>query len=89
MCLRRRIGRARVVPFQPPAIRGVGNVGGFQLVVEEAAPSGTAMPLDGATIVATIRPPRPHAPSEDELARHAAFLGKIKNPIWNRLDGRG
>ena len=58
-------------------------------IVEEAAPSGTAMPLDGATIVATIRPPRPHAPSEDELARHAAFLGKIKNPIWNRLDGRG
>ena len=30
-------------------------------------------------------PPRPHAPSEEELARHAAFLAKIKDPIWNRL----
>jgi HAE1 family hydrophobic/amphiphilic exporter-1 len=26
------IGGARVVPFQPPSIRGVGNVGGFQFV---------------------------------------------------------
>ncbi|MCP3064140.1 multidrug efflux RND transporter permease subunit [Myxococcus sp. K38C18041901] len=32
-----RIGGARVVPFQPPAIRGVGAVGGFQFVVEDAA----------------------------------------------------
>ncbi|WP_224368885.1 efflux RND transporter permease subunit [Hyalangium versicolor] len=30
-----RIGGARVVPFQPPAIRGVGSVGGFQFVVED------------------------------------------------------
>jgi DNA polymerase-3 subunit epsilon len=33
----------------------------------------------------TIRPPRPHAASVEELARHAAFLGGIKDPIWNRL----
>ncbi len=32
-----RIGGARVMPFQPPAIRGVGNVGGFQFVVEDTA----------------------------------------------------
>jgi HAE1 family hydrophobic/amphiphilic exporter-1 len=32
-----RIGGARVVPFQPPAIRGVGSVGGFQFVVEDTA----------------------------------------------------
>ena len=37
------------------------------------------------TIVATVRPPRPHAPSEAELERHAAFLATIKDPIWNRL----
>jgi DNA polymerase-3 subunit epsilon len=36
-------------------------------------------------IVATIRPPRPHGPSLDELARHAAFLARMKDPIWNRL----
>jgi HAE1 family hydrophobic/amphiphilic exporter-1 len=33
------IGAARVLPFQPPAIRGVGTVGGFQFVVEDR--SGT------------------------------------------------
>jgi DNA polymerase III subunit epsilon len=38
------------------------------------------MPLNVA-----VRPARPHAASADELARHAAFLGGIKNPIWNRL----
>ncbi|MBZ4419030.1 efflux RND transporter permease subunit [Myxococcus sp. RHSTA-1-4] len=30
-----RIGGARVIPFQPPAIRGVGSVGGFQYIVED------------------------------------------------------
>ncbi|QSQ24598.1 multidrug efflux RND transporter permease subunit [Pyxidicoccus parkwayensis] len=30
-----KIGGARVIPFQPPAIRGVGSVGGFQFVVED------------------------------------------------------
>ncbi|AKQ64945.1 RND efflux system, inner membrane transporter CmeB [Myxococcus hansupus] len=29
------IGGARVLPFQPPAIRGVGSVGGFQYIVED------------------------------------------------------
>jgi DNA polymerase-3 subunit epsilon len=36
-------------------------------------------------IVATIRPPRPHAPSDEELARHAAFVATISNPIWGRI----
>jgi HAE1 family hydrophobic/amphiphilic exporter-1 len=30
-----RIGEARVMPFQPPTIRGVGSLGGFQFIVEE------------------------------------------------------
>ncbi|MBU8897789.1 multidrug efflux RND transporter permease subunit [Corallococcus sp. M34] len=30
-----RIGGARVIPLQPPAIRGVGGVGGFQFVVTD------------------------------------------------------
>jgi len=38
-----------------------------------------------APIVATIRPARPHAPSEAELVRHAAFLAGIPNPIWATL----
>jgi DNA polymerase-3 subunit epsilon len=36
-------------------------------------------------LTVTVRPPRLHAPSVDELARHAAFLTTIKNPIWGRL----
>jgi DNA polymerase-3 subunit epsilon len=31
------------------------------------------------------RPPRPHAASAEELARHAAFVAKLKNPIWLTL----
>ena len=30
------------------------------------------------------RPPRPHAASPDELAAHAAFLARIKEPLWLR-----
>ena len=30
------------------------------------------------------RAPRPHAPSADEEARHAAFLEKLNEPIWLR-----
>jgi DNA polymerase-3 subunit epsilon len=29
------------------------------------------------------REARPHAPSEEELARHSAFIGRIKESIWN------
>lgn len=51
--------------------------------------SAAAMRADSAPIVVTIRPPRPHAPSDEELMRHAAFLAGIVDPIWHRLDGRG
>jgi len=30
----------------------------------------------------TYREPRPHAASEGELARHAAFLATLADPIW-------
>jgi DNA polymerase III subunit epsilon len=57
---------------------------GLTLVAEEIAHAETA-PAASDLIVATIRPPRAHEPSLDELARHAAFLARMKNPIWNRL----
>lgn len=31
-----------------------------------------------------VRPPRPHAASADEIARHAAFIAKLTDPIWLR-----
>jgi DNA polymerase-3 subunit epsilon len=42
-----------------------------------------------APITIEVRPPRPHAPTEEELAAHAAFLQSIADPIWHRLEARG
>jgi DNA polymerase-3 subunit epsilon len=44
------------------------------LVVEEIA-SVDATPR-------VVRPARHFAPSEGELAAHAAFMTRVKNPIW-------
>ena len=56
-------------------------------LIDESQPAAGPR-LDEARIVATVRPPRPHTPSEQELARHAAFLAGIADPIWNRLEAR-
>ena len=59
---------------------------GLTLVAEAVVGAEEAALAEAADmIVATIRPPRPHEPTIDELARHAAFLARIKDPIWNRL----
>ncbi|MBX5483270.1 MAG: multidrug efflux RND transporter permease subunit [Myxococcaceae bacterium] len=44
-----KIGAAKVVPFQPPAIRGVGNVGGFQFVLEDTSSGRSLDELAQAT----------------------------------------
>jgi DNA polymerase-3 subunit epsilon len=33
---------------------------------------------------AVMRPPRPHAPSAEEAAAHAAFVATLKNPLWTK-----
>jgi HAE1 family hydrophobic/amphiphilic exporter-1 len=43
------IGGARVMPLQPPAIRGVGSVGGFQFIIEDV---GGSVSLDQLATVA-------------------------------------
>ncbi|MBK7535248.1 MAG: efflux RND transporter permease subunit [Myxococcales bacterium] len=43
------IGAARVVPFQPPAIRGVGSLGGFQFVLEDTSVGRSLAELSQAT----------------------------------------
>ncbi|QDE70018.1 efflux RND transporter permease subunit [Myxococcus xanthus] len=43
------IGGARVLPFQPPAIRGVGSVGGFQYIVEDVDGTSSLDDLAAAT----------------------------------------
>ena len=35
------------------------------------------------------RPPRPHAPSDAELARHAAFIQKLVDPLWELAPSAG
>jgi len=53
-----------------------------------AEPIEIAAPVDigEAPITFTVRPPRPHAPTDEELARHAAFVATLTDPIWGRLD---
>ncbi len=47
------IGEAKVLPFQPPAIRGVGQVGGFQFIVEDTSGLGSLDNL-GASVGALV-----------------------------------
>ena len=35
-----------------------------------------------AAVKRILRPARPHAPSEEELAAHTEFLAKLKAPLW-------
>ena len=62
---------------------------GLGLVAEviDTGDIGGVPVADPDMIVATIRPPRPHAPTADELERHSAFLATIKDPVWARLQG--
>jgi len=39
-----------------------------------------------ASATLKFRPPRPHAPSEEELQAHSLFLAEIADPIWTRLE---
>ena len=60
---------------------------GLSLAVEtaEAAVAPSTGRTDSAPIIIQVRPPRPHHPSEEELARHAAFVTSLVDPIWNKL----
>ena len=53
-------------------------------LVEDVADMAAAEAVLTATPL-VIRPARPHAPSEEELARHAAFVANIKDPVWGRI----
>lgn len=49
-------------------------------LVPETGDAGASVLLLAAS--RPVRPARPHAASPAELAAHAAFLEKIKNPVW-------
>ncbi|MCE2509524.1 MAG: DNA polymerase III subunit epsilon [Alphaproteobacteria bacterium] len=44
--------------------------------------AGTKAAARVATTVKPQREARPHAPTEAELAAHAAFLARLKDPVW-------
>ena len=50
------------------------------LELQRAAPLRDAAPASRADRAA--RQPRPHAPTEAEVAAHAAFVATLKDPIW-------
>jgi DNA polymerase III subunit epsilon len=63
---------------------------GLTLVAELADEAVVARADEiAAPVTITVRPPRPHGPTEAEVARHAEFLGRIADPIWNRIGRAG
>ena len=61
---------------------------GLSLASTAAAAAKAEQSTASAPIVVTVRPPRPHVPSEAELQRHAAFVATLVDPIWTRLEAR-
>jgi DNA polymerase-3 subunit epsilon len=63
-----------------------GRQPGLDFAVATAARNGAILMPKAKAVAA--RPPRRHlpgaAPTAEELARHEAFLGKIKDPIWRK-----
>ena len=62
-------------------------IGGRQPGLSLAAgPGNGPATMDSAAPAAatTARAPRPHAPSDEEVAAHAAFVDTLKEPLWRR-----
>ena len=61
--------------------------GGRQIglgLVEETA-GAEIVEVVGNVTVRQPRAPRPHAPADEELERHRAFISKLVEPIWARF----
>ncbi len=59
-----------------------GRQAGLDLAGLPAAgvPAAGGLSLGGAPII--VRPPRPHVPTPEEAAAHAALLARLTDPIW-------
>lgn len=57
-------------------------VGGRQPDLQLASGGGAAQTTDPDGPAPDIRAARPHTPTMDEVAAHAEFMDRLKNPIW-------
>ena len=55
------------------------------LGLAEDVPASNVAASSEPALARPFRAPRPHQPSAAELQRHAGFLSRIKNPLWQRL----
>jgi DNA polymerase-3 subunit epsilon len=61
--------------------------GGRQIGLGLTADVPAADARTGAvTVDRPYRAPRPHRPSAEELARHAEFMARVSQPLWERYD---
>jgi DNA polymerase-3 subunit epsilon len=68
--------------------------GGRQIgfILAQESSTGPTVEITEIAVRATpriARPPRPHAASEAELARHAAFIQKLVDPLWDLVPSAG
>lgn len=63
-------------------------LGGRQIGLELAADAVVADPHDNPGVPTAaarpVRPARPHRATDEELARHSAFIAGLTNPLWTR-----
>ena len=59
-------------------------VGGREPGLLLNAKIATAAEMSAERRAAPVRSPRPHQPTDAESAAHAAFLARLKDPIWSK-----
>jgi DNA polymerase-3 subunit epsilon len=61
------------------------------MLAQEIRVEATAAPSAATTraVPRLARPPRPHSASPEELARHAAFIQKLVDPLWELVPSAG
>lgn len=62
---------------------------GFVLPEDETVTAAAELAMAAPAAPRIARPARPHAASEAELARHAAFIQKLVDPLWGGVLSAG